>query len=174
MLFSPGCWYYVPAEGKNAKQLQIMDLFTSGFKRIKLFEKIILSLIVITVIVRSILNYGSILDLLIFGLTLSIMYFPLGFYFLGKPSKSVIYFPSIVLGLVYSLALVIGIFGALNIYGYILYLSFIIIVIIGAVVTLVFRLKSNKYDVEYIYAQFVRILLISAVNIMIWCKYLLH
>jgi hypothetical protein len=126
-------------------------------KRIKLLEKVLLILIFISIILRYFFHYGTVFDIPVFSALLSILYFPLGFYFLGRPSANKNIIPSVIFGLVYSMGIMGLVFCTFKVEGlkYPLFIIFCILILI--LVFLSFKLKSHKYDADYIYAQFFRI-----------------
>ena len=136
-------------------------------KRIKLLEKVLLILIFISIILRYFFHYGTIFDIPIFGALLSILYFPLGFYFLGRPSANKNIIPSVIFGLVYSMGIMGVVFCTFKAEGLVYPLLIILGMIILILAFLFFKLKSNKYDADYTYSQFLRIACIILFTLMV-------
>jgi len=145
---------------------------TSTFKSIRTLEKVFMALTFISIVVKYLFGYGSTLDVFVFSGVLSILYFPLGFYYLGKPSANHSYITSIILGLIYSLGIIVLLLGALNIDGYKYPLAIVFFILLVATSFLLFKLKSIEYSKEYIYAQLVRIIFIILTNLIVLFKWL--
>ena len=151
-----------------------MELLLKIWKGIKLIEKIFLILTFLSVIMVFIFRYGGSINVLVFGFILSILYFPLGFYFLGKPSADRSRIPSIALGFVYSVGLVTLLFGTLSFKGYMLPLCIFSFVLLISLVFLLPELKSKKYDSLYIKSQLFRISYVVLNNLIVLLFYLIR
>jgi hypothetical protein len=147
-----------------------MAQIANTFISIKILEKIFISLTFIAIVIKYIFNYGSVLDIFVFSGVLAILYFPLGFYYLGKPSISHSYLISIILGLIYSSGIITLLLGALNIEGYKYPLVIDFTALLITISFLLFKLKSDTYSKEYTYAQFLRIGFIVITNLIVLFK----
>lgn len=140
------------------------------FLNMRILEKIFMGLMLMSVLIKYIFRYGATFDIFIFGGVLSILYFPLGFYYIGKPSINRGFIVSIILGFIYSLCIVTIILSALNIDSYksILVIVSLILLITGSL--LFYKLKTNEYSKEYIVSQFLRIAFIILINMILFIK----
>lgn len=142
-----------------------MTPISNAFRKIKTLEKIFLCLTLLTVILKFLFRYTVTTEILMSSLILGVLYFPLGFMYIGKPSINRSYIVSIILGFVYAIGVVTLIYGAAGIEGFDipLYVAFFFLSLV--VIFLLFKLKS--YDKEYIYSQFIRIGFIVVGNLIV-------
>jgi len=142
-----------------------MNPILNAFRKIKTLEKVFLCLTLLTVILKFIFRYTVTTEILMSSLILGVLYFPLGFLYIGKPSVNRSYIVSIIYGFCYAIGVVTLIYGAAGIEGFDvpLYVAFFFLSLV--VVFLLFKLKS--FDKEYIYTQFIRIGFIILGNLII-------
>jgi len=140
------------------------------FSKMKYYEKIPIGLILIGLIVELLTRFHGALDICVFGLILSIMYFPLGFYTLGTSNANNSYITSIILGLIYSIGVITIVFGTFKIssYKYPIIIELGILLIVAAFIF--FRSKVGKYDTLYLDSQFTRIVLLAVMNLIVLLK----
>ena len=95
------------------------------------------------------------------------MYFPFGFYFIGKPTDKYSNTISIVLGFIYSLGVMSILVSEVNIdsYRYPLITDFFILA--AVVGYLLYKLRSAEYPRVYINAQLIRVAFIVFVSFFI-------
>jgi len=98
---------------------------------------------------------------------LALMYFPFGFYFIGKPTDKYSNTISIVLGFIYSLGVMSILISEVNIdsYRYPLIADFFILA--AVVGYLLYRLRSAEYPRVYINTQLIRVAFIVFVSLFI-------
>jgi len=134
-----------------------MAQLTNSFESIKFVERTLLGLNFVALLVRFVFHYEATLFLEIFAVALALLYFPFGFYSIGKPSEKYSYTISVILGLVYGLGIISLAISAANIdsYRYPLIVDFF--VLLAMVIFLIFKMRAEKYPVVYINAQFIRI-----------------
>jgi len=132
------------------------------------FVEIVLILsVVMATIVRYVFGFQSFLFLEIFCILLALMYFPFGFYFIGKPTDKYSNTISIVLGFIYSLGVMSILISEVNIdsYRYPLIADFFILA--AVVGYLLYRLRSAEYPRVYINTQLIRVAFIVFVSLFI-------
>jgi hypothetical protein len=134
-----------------------MAQVTSSFESITFGERTLLGLNIVALIVRYWFHYEATFFLEIFAVALALLYFPFGFYSVGRPGKVYTYTIGIVLGLIYALGITSLLISAANIgsYRYPLIADFFILLV--AVIYLIFKMRTDKYPEVYINAQFIRI-----------------
>ena len=88
------------------------------WKNIKIVEKIFLILTLLSIISKYSLHEGTSAEFFVSLMVLSILYFPLGFYFLGKSSDKGNLLFSILLGFFYSIGIIIMIYCTLKVEGH--------------------------------------------------------
>jgi hypothetical protein len=134
-----------------------MTQLTSSFESITFGERTLLGLNIVALMVRYWFHYEATFFLEIFAVVLALLYFPFGFYSVGRPSKEYKYTIGIILGLIYALGITSLLISAANIgsYRYPLIADFFILLI--AVIYLIFKMRNDKYPEVYINAQFIRI-----------------
>ena len=139
-----------------------MSYFNTATKGIKIFEKGLMIIVLVSVIFKYTVDYNASIDLLVAGFLLAILYFPFGFYYMEKP-----YVPSITFGIFYSMGMGVLLLGVLKVSNYQYPLLTILLVFIGIAVFLYSKLRSGAYTIEYIYAQFFRLIFITAMNLVV-------
>ena len=113
---------------------------------------------------------GSLQRMAIFALGLALVYFPFGFYFIGKPSQNYTYTIPVLLGFIYALGISTLLISAVNIdsYRYPLIAGFF--VLLALVIYLVVKLRSAYYPAIFVNAQFIRIGFIILTNLIVLLK----
>jgi hypothetical protein len=139
-----------------------MNYFNTASSGIKIVEKGLMIIVLVSVIFKYTVDYNATIDLLVAGFLLSLFYLPFGFYFLGKP-----WAPSIFFGLIYALAMAALLLGVLKVHNYEYPLFTIFLFLLGICIFLYSRLKSGVYTNEYVYANFFRIIFIVVVNLIV-------
>jgi len=135
------------------------------WKNMKGLERSFLILLSVAIIFRYIFRYGPVMDIIVFTAILSLLYFPMGFYFLGKPNTDKPIFISILIGLLYFLAQVIFILGVFKIDDYQYPLAIVFLLILLGGLFLLYKLNTNQYQTVYVYSQFLRIGFILIINL---------
>jgi hypothetical protein len=138
-----------------------------AFRKIRTLEKIFLILTFAAVVFKHIFNLKETVDIFVFGVVLAILYFPLGFYYLGKPSNNSNIIFSILSGFIYASGVVSLIMGTLKIEGYEYPLIIILFFLLIISFFLLFKLRAGSYSKEYVYAHFIRIVYIIIVNLIV-------
>ena len=134
-----------------------MAQLTNSFESITFGERTLLGLNLVALMVRFFFHYEPTFFLEIFAVALTLLYFPFGFYSIGRPSEKYTYTTSVILGLIYALGIISLLISAANLdsYRYPLIIDFFILLI--AVIYLVFKMKQDKYPDVFINTQFIRI-----------------
>ncbi len=144
-----------------------MNPFVLGFQNMKSFEKIIAFLTCFCIILKHVFNIKETIDIFVFAIVLSIIYFPLGFIFLGKPAVKTNLILSLLFGLTYSMGVVMMILGTFNIENYQYLLLVIFLLLLMILLFLIIKLKKQQYSKEYVFSQFLRIGYIVFMNLVI-------
>jgi len=144
-----------------------MNQIIIGFRKMKTLEKVFLVLTFLSVVLKHIFDFKETIDIFVFGMVLGILYFPLGFYYLGKPSINYSIIVSIIFGFIYAAGVVSFIMGTFKIDGYEFPLAIVFLFLLAITVFLLFKLKSSSYSKEYIYAQFLRISFVVLTNLIV-------
>jgi hypothetical protein len=139
-----------------------MSYFNTASKGIKIVEKAFMIIVTVSIAFKYTVDYNATMDLLVAGFLLSLFYFPFGFYFLGKPLIT-----SVPFGIVYSMGIGALLLGVLKVHNYQYPLFTIFLVFLGIGAFLYSKLRSGAYTVEYIYAQFFRLLFITVMNLIV-------
>ncbi|MFI5157733.1 MAG: hypothetical protein ACHQF4_02645 [Sphingobacteriales bacterium] len=144
-----------------------MAKVSSSIKKMHFIEIVLILSIVVGTIVRYEYGFQSYFFLKIFCISLALVYFPFGFYFIGKPTKNYSNSISIVLGFIYSLGVMAILISELNIdsYRYPLIADFFILA--AVVGYLLYMLRSAEYPRVYINAQLIRIAFIVVTSLFI-------
>jgi len=139
-----------------------MRKIINSLKTMKLFEKLFIVLVLISLVLKVTLNYKSTLDLFLFSGVLSICYFPLGFYFLGKSPSSNSYVISIALGCLYSMCTVIFLLGcfAQEEYAFLYWLEVPALLI----ALLIFGIKTRRDFNDYYASQIIRVAFLLVIS----------
>jgi hypothetical protein len=144
-----------------------MAQVSSSVKKMHFAEIVLILSVVVATIVRYAFGFQSFFFLEIFCILLALVYFPFGFYFIGKPTDNYSNTISIVLGFIYSLGVMTILISEVNIdsYRYPLIADFFILAaVIGY---LLYRLRSAEYPRVYINAQLIRVTFIVFVSLFI-------
>ncbi|MHB8206775.1 hypothetical protein [Mucilaginibacter sp.] len=144
-----------------------MAQVSSSVKKMHFVEIVLILSVVMGTIVRYAFGFQSSFFLEIFCILLALVYFPFGFYFIGKPTDNYSNTISIVLGFIYSLGVMTILISEINIdsYRYPLIADFFILAaVIGY---LLYKLRSAEYPRVYINAQLIRVTFIVATSLFI-------
>lgn len=130
-------------------------------------EIVLILSVVVATIVRYVFSYQGTFFLEIFSIMLALIYFPFGFYFIGKPTKNYSNTITIILGFIYALGVMTILISEVNIdsYRYPLIADFFILA--AVVGYLIYKLRSAKYPRVYINAQLIRVAFIVFVSLFI-------
>ncbi|WP_461451813.1 hypothetical protein [Mucilaginibacter sp.] len=139
-----------------------MSYFNTAAKGVKIVEKGMMIIILVSVAFKYTVDYNAEVDLVVAGFLLGLFYFPFGFYFLGRPLIT-----SIPFGFVYALGIGALLLGVLKVHNYQYPLFTIFLVFLGITIFLYSKLKSGAYTIEYIYAQFFRLIFITVLNLVV-------
>ena len=137
---------------------------------IKFVERMLMGLTFVALLVHYIFAYQPTFFMAIFALGLALVYFPFGFYFIGKPSQYYTYTIPVLLGFIYALGISTLLISAVNIdsYRYPLIAGFF--VLLALVIYLVVKLRSAYYPAIFVNAQFIRIGFIILTNLIVLLK----
>jgi len=144
-----------------------MAQVSSSVKKMHFVEIMLILLVVVATIVRYAFDFQSFFFLEVFCILLALIYFPFGFYFIGKPTDKYSNTISIVLGFIYALGVMAILISEVNIdsYRYPLIADFFILAaVIGY---LLYMLRSAEYPRVYINAQLIRVAFIVFVSLFI-------
>ena len=144
-----------------------MAQVSSSVKKMHFVEIMLILLVVVATIVRYAFDFQSFFFLEVFCILLALIYFPFGFYFIGKPTDKYSNTISIVLGFIYALGVMAILISEVNIdsYRYPLIADFFILAaVIGY---LLYKLRSAEYPRVYINAQLIRVAFIVFVSLFI-------
>jgi hypothetical protein len=147
-----------------------MEKLTSAFKTIHFVEIVLMLSTFVALLVRFIFNFQSTFFLEIFAISLTLVYFPFGFYFIKKPSENYTKSTLVVLGFIYALGIITILISAVNIdsYRYPMIVDFSIL--LALIIYLIFKLRSNDFPVTYTNTQFIRVGFIMVCSIFILIK----
>jgi len=144
-----------------------MNVLFGAIKKISWFEKIILGLTVLSVVLKYIFNVIETLDILAFGMTWAILYFPLGFYSIGKPSPKHGFIFPVVAGIIYAFGITCIITGTLHVFGYVYAVATVASFFVVISLFLLFKLLSASYPKEYVFIQYFRMGIMLLLNLII-------
>lgn len=139
-----------------------MKNIINSIKTIRKFEKLFIALILISLFLKIAFNYKSTLDLFIFSGVLSICYFPLGFYFLGKSPSNNNYIISIALGCLYSTCIIMFLLGCFAEKEYTLFYWLELPVL--SIILLIFGAKIRRNFDDYYASQIIRTVFLLVIN----------
>jgi len=139
-----------------------MSYFNTASKGIKIVEKGLMIIVLVSIAFKYTFDYNATTNLLVASFLLGLFYLAFGFYFLGRPLIT-----SIPFGFVYSLGIGTLLLGVLKVPNYQYPLFTVFLIFIGIAIFLYSKLRSGAYTVEYIYAQFFRLIFITAMNLAI-------
>jgi drug/metabolite transporter (DMT)-like permease len=144
-----------------------MAQVSSSVKKMHFVEIVLILSVVMATIVRYAFGFQSFFFLEIFCILLALLYFPFGFYFIGKPTDNYSNTISIVLGFIYALGVMTILVSEVNIdsYRYPLIADFFILA--AVVGYLLYTLRSSKFPRVYINVQLIRVAFIVFVGLFI-------
>jgi hypothetical protein len=129
----------------------------SSFKSITFGERTLLLINIVALLVRFFFHYQGTFFMEIFAILLALLYFPFGFYSIGKPGEQYNYTIPVILGLVYGIGQISLLISAANIESYRYPLIADFFVLLAVVIYLMFRMKRDKYPDVFINTQYIRI-----------------
>ncbi len=129
----------------------------SSFKSITFVERTLMLVNIVALMVRYFFHFQSDFFLEVFAILLALLYFPFGFYSIGKPGEHYNYTIPIILGLVYGLGQVSLLISAANVESYRYPLIADFFVLLAIVIYLMFRMRRENYPAVFINTQFLRI-----------------
>jgi len=142
-----------------------MNSIINSLKSMRFLEKLLIALTLISFLSKLIFAYQATIDLFLCSVFLSILYFPLGFYFLGKIPSQNVFFKSILLGGLYSISIVLFLLGNFSRDGFLLFQIFDILVL--SIVLFVFFIKMRRAFNEYYMLQVLRSSFFIILNIIV-------
>jgi hypothetical protein len=134
-----------------------MANLASSFKSITFAERTLMLLNVVALMVRYFFHFQADFFMEVFAILLTLLYFPFGFYAIGKPGEQYSYTISIILGFVYALGQVSLLISAANVESYRYPLIADFFVLLAVVIYLMFRMRREKYPDVFINTQYLRI-----------------
>ena len=134
-----------------------MAELASSFKSITFGERTLMLVNVVALIVRYFFHFQPDIFMEVFAIVLALLYFPFGFYAIGKPGEQYNYTIPVILGLVYGLGQVSLLISAANIESYRYPLIADFFVLLAIVIYLMFRMRRDKYPPVFINTQYIRI-----------------
>jgi len=134
-----------------------MAQIESSVKKMHFLEIMLLLSVLVATMVRYVFGYQPTFFLEIFTLGLALVYFPFGFYFIGKPTVVYSNTISIILGFIYALGALSLLISEVNIDSYRYPLIADFFVLVALVVYLLFKMRSEEYPQTYVNAQFLRV-----------------
>jgi hypothetical protein len=147
-----------------------MEQLSNALNSIKFPEKVLMGLTFVAMLVKYFFHYQATFFMEIFAIGLTLVYFPFGFYFLGKPSENYSYKTSVVLGFIYALGILSLLINVANVGGYRYPLMADFFVLAALVIYLIFKLRADAYPKNYVNAQFIRIGFIIITSLVILLK----
>jgi hypothetical protein len=147
-----------------------MAEFKSAVLSIKFVERLLLISTVVALMVHYFFHYQGTFFLEIFVLTLALLYFPFGFYTIGKPAKNYTYTIPVILGFVYALGIISLLLGAVNIDSYRYPMIADFFVLSAILVYFIFKLRSDHYPHTFVNTQLIRIGFILFCGVLILIK----
>ncbi len=147
-----------------------MEKLTSAVKSMHFLEIMLMLSTFVAIMIRYFDGYQPTFFLEVFTIGLTLVYFPLGFYFIKKPSLNYSNTICIILGFIYALGILAILISAVNIdsYRYPLILDFSIFV--ALIIYLLFKLRSAAYPGTFINTQFIRIAFIMLCSFIVVVK----
>jgi hypothetical protein len=134
-----------------------MAQIESSVKKMHFLEIMLLLSVVVATMVRYVFGYQPTFFLEIFTVGLAIIYFPFGFYFIGKPTEAYSNTISIILGFIYALGAIGLLISEVNVDSYRYPLIADFFVLVAVVIYLLFKMRSEEYPQTYVNAQFLRV-----------------
>jgi hypothetical protein len=144
-----------------------MAKVSSSVKKMNFVEIVLMLSVMVATIVRYAFGFQSSFFLEVFCILLALVYFPFGFYFIGKPAENYSNIISIIIGFIYSLGVMTILISEVNIdsYRYPLIADFFILIAITGY--LIYKLRSAEYPQVYINAQLIRVAFIVVTSLFI-------
>ncbi|MGN6178940.1 MAG: hypothetical protein ACTHNW_07150 [Mucilaginibacter sp.] len=134
-----------------------MAQLASSVKSITFAERALLLINLVALLVRYFFHYQGTFFMEVFAILLALLYFPFGFYSIGKPGMQYNYTIPIILGLVYGVGEVSLLISAVNVESYHYPLIADFFVLLAVVIYLMFRMRRDKYPSVFINTQYLRI-----------------
>jgi len=144
-----------------------MAQIESSVKKMHFLEIMLLLSVLVATMVRYVFGYQPTFFLEIFTLGLALVYFPFGFYFIGKPTVVYSNTISIILGFIYALGALSLLISEVNIDSYRYPLIADFFVLVALVVYLLFKMRSEEYPQTYVNAQFLRVAFFIVIGLII-------
>jgi hypothetical protein len=133
-----------------------MAQLSSSLKSMHFAERTLMGLTFMTLLVHYVFHYEGTTFMIAFVIATALLYFPFGFYFIGKPSENYNYTITVILGFVYALGIIAILLSALNIDSYRYPLIFDFFILIALITYLILKMRSAEYPRTYINTQFIR------------------
>jgi hypothetical protein len=153
--------YHIFMFGSKQKAAFIVSYLMADFKSamlsIKFVERTLLISTIVALMVRYFFSYQGTFFMEIFVLALALMYFPFGFYSIGKPSENYTYTIPVILGFVYALGIISLLLGAVNIDSYRYPMIADFFVLSALLLYFIFKLRSDHYPTTFVNTQLIRI-----------------
>jgi len=134
-----------------------MAQLASSVKSITFGERTLLLINLVALLVRFFFHYEGTFFMEIFAILLALLYFPFGFYSIGKPGAQYNYTIPMILGLVYAVGELSLLISAVNIESYHYPLIADFFVLLAVLIYLLFRMHQAKYPSVFINTQYLRI-----------------
>lgn len=134
-----------------------MAQLASSVKSITFGERVLLLINLVALLVRFFFHYEGTFFMEVFAILLALLYFPFGFYSIGKPGELYNYTIPVILGLVYALGEVSLLISAVNVESYRYPLIADFFVLLAVVIYLMFRMRRDNYPALFINTQYLRI-----------------
>jgi hypothetical protein len=134
-----------------------MAKLASSIKSITFGERALLLINLVALLVRFFFHYEGTFFMEVFAILLALLYFPFGFYSIGKPSGQYNYAIPMILGLVYAVGEISLLISAANIDSYHYPLIADFFVLLATVIYFMFRMHRDKYPSVFINTQYLRI-----------------
>lgn len=133
-----------------------MKQLVNSVKTITFIERTLLLVNLLALMVRYVFHYEATLFMEVFAILLALLYFPFGFYAIGKPTERSDYTIPVILGLVYALGVMSLLICAANIDSYRYPLIADFFVLLAIVVYLLYRMRKLAYPPVFINTQYIR------------------
>ena len=144
-----------------------MAQIASSVKRMHFLEIMFLLSVLVATMVRYVFGYQPTFFLEAFTFGLAIIYFPFGFYFIGKPSEAFTNTTSIILGFIFALGVMSILMSEVNVDSYRYPLIADFFVLVAVVVYMLFKMRAEEYPQTYVNAQFIRVAFLIVTSLII-------
>lgn len=134
-----------------------MAQLASSVKSTTFAERALLIINLVALLVRYFFHYEGTFFMEVFAILLALLYFPFGFYAIGKPASQYNYTIPIILGLVYAVGMISLLISAVNVQSYRYPLIADFFVLLALVIYLMVRMRREKYPSVFINTQYLRI-----------------